>query len=69
MSSLRSLFVVGLLFAGIGITGCASEDDSDPASEEPAVQTQDREEEASPVKVEDTKLDIQKKREALAPKK
>jgi hypothetical protein len=57
-SSLRSLFVVGFLFAGM--TGCAAESgDSEPAAEEQA-ESQDQEE-APEAKVEANKLAIQKK--------
>ena len=70
-SSIRSLFVVGFLFAGL--TGCAaSSDESEPATEEQA-ENEDQKEEASQVKVEEGNLAIQKKmhitRKQESPKK
>jgi hypothetical protein len=57
-SSLRSLFAVAFLFAGM--TGCAAPgEDSEPATEETA-EDRDQKEEASQVKVEEN-LAIQKK--------
>lgn len=69
-TSLRSLFVIGFLFAGM--TGCASEDDCDDETpEEHAAHTQD--DKNAQAEVEASKLAIQKKvqltRKAESPKK
>jgi hypothetical protein len=62
-TTLRSLIAVSFLCAGItGLTGCAAEDDcADETPEEHAAHTQDQNDEASQVKVEENKLAVQKK--------